>query len=80
MMAAAGLGLAGVNVLSAVPAWAQDNRPLTPTIYQWMIDLHPGIADVNTAFGNVKYPANSPVAGFDTSRFVAEAKDGKKHL
>jgi len=76
MMATAGLGLAGVNVLSAVPAWAQDNRPLTPTIYQWMIDLHPGIADVNTAFGDVNQQI-APVAGFDTSRFVAEAKDGK---
>jgi len=76
MMATAGLGMAGVNVLSAVPAWAQDTRPLTPTIYQWMVDLHPNIANVNTEFGNVNQQI-APVAGFDTSRFVAEAKDGK---
>jgi len=40
-----------------------------------MIDLHPGIPDVNTAFGDVNQQI-APVAGFDTSRFVAEAKAG----
>jgi len=40
-----------------------------------MIDLHPGIPDVNTAFGDVNQQI-APVAGFDTSRFVAEAKSG----
>ena len=75
MMAVAGLGLSGVSALGAIPAWAQDSsdRPLTPTIYQWMIDLHPGIPDVNAAFGDVNQQI-APVAGFDTSRFVAEAK------
>ncbi|HVU15130.1 MAG TPA: twin-arginine translocation signal domain-containing protein [Phototrophicaceae bacterium] len=80
MMAIAGAAAAGLNVLVA-PAWAQDatetaeasTRPLTPTIYQWMIDLHPGITDINTAFGNVNQQI-APVAGFDTSKFVAEAK------
>jgi len=83
MSVAAGLGAAGLSVLNAAPAWAQDatataevsTRPLTPTIYQWMIDLHPGIPDVNTAFGDVNQQI-APVAGFDTSRFVAEAKAG----
>ena len=79
MMTVAGLGLAGVNALGAIPAWAQDTRPLTPTIYQWMIDLHPGIPDVNTAFGDVNQQI-APVAGFDTSRFVAEAKVRDEHL
>ncbi|MEO8396961.1 MAG: twin-arginine translocation signal domain-containing protein, partial [Chloroflexota bacterium] len=75
MTAIAGLGLSGISALGAIPAWAQDTRPLTPTIYQWMINLHPGIPDVNTAFGDVNQQI-APVAGFDTSRFVAEAKSG----
>ncbi len=79
-MMMAGLGLAGLSVLGVEGALAQDateaasTRPLTPTIYQWMIDLHPGIPDVNTAFGDVNQQI-APVAGFDTSRFVAEAKN-----
>jgi ABC-type glycerol-3-phosphate transport system substrate-binding protein len=39
-----------------------------------MIDLHPGIPDVNKAVGNVNQQI-APVAGFDTSKFVAEAKN-----
>ncbi len=79
-MMMAGLGLAGMSVLGIENVLAQDSteaastRPLTPTIYQWMIDLHPGIPDINAAFGDVNQQI-APVAGFDTSRFVAEAKN-----
>ena len=40
----AGLGMAGVAAATKVgigSAFAQD-RPLTPTFYQWIEDLHPG--------------------------------------
>jgi multiple sugar transport system substrate-binding protein len=45
-----GLGLAGVGLLaksSAGRALAADHRPLTPTFYQWIQDLHPGVQRVN---------------------------------
>jgi len=51
----AGLGLAGVGAVakgSLMPAFAQD-RPLTPTFYQWIQDLHPGIPAVNAKFPGV---------------------------
>jgi hypothetical protein len=41
----AGLGLAGVGTVAKSnvgSAFAAD-RPLTPTFYQWIQDLHPGI-------------------------------------
>ena len=45
-MIVAGLGLSGVRGLAASPS-AQDTRPLTPTFYQWMVNLpgrsQPGI-------------------------------------
>lgn len=55
-------------------AAAAGTRALTPTIYQWMIDLHPGIPDVNAQFPGIDQQI-APVAGFDTSKFVAEAKN-----
>lgn len=73
-----GLGLAGVGALSRAgisPAFAQD-RPLTPTFYQWIEDLHPGIPTVNGQFPGINYQI-APVEGFGIERFVAEAKDKK---
>ncbi|MCL4302872.1 MAG: ABC transporter substrate-binding protein [Anaerolineae bacterium] len=55
-------------------AAASGTRPLTPTFYQWINDLHPGIQAVNQAFGEVDYQI-APVAGFDVARFVAEGKN-----
>jgi multiple sugar transport system substrate-binding protein len=72
----AGLGLAGVGTVSKsllTPALAQD-RPLTPTFYQWIQDLHPGIKGVNEKFPGVNYQI-APVEGFGIERFVAEAKN-----
>src|SRR5687767_2152546 len=71
-----GLGFAGVS--AAVKggfgtAMAQD-RPLTPTFYQWIQDLHPGIPAVNAKFPGVNYQI-APVEGFGIERFVAEAKN-----
>jgi ABC-type glycerol-3-phosphate transport system substrate-binding protein len=72
----AGLGLAGVGAVAKSgirPAWA-DDRPLTPTFYQWIQDLHPGIPDVNAKFPGINYQI-APVEGFGIERFVAEAKN-----
>ena len=72
----AGLGLAGVGTVSKsllTPALAQD-RPLTPTFYQWIQDLHPGIKGINEKFPGVNYQI-APVEGFGIERFVAEAKN-----
>ena len=55
------------------PAFAED-RPLTPTFYQWIQDLHPGIAAVNEKFPGINYQI-APVEGFGIERFVAEAKN-----
>jgi ABC-type glycerol-3-phosphate transport system substrate-binding protein len=68
----AGLGLAGVGV-AAKSARAAD-RPLTPTFYQWIQDLHPGIANVNAKFPGINYQI-APVEGFGVERFVAEGKN-----
>ena len=52
-----------------------EGRLLTPTFYQWIVDLHPGIDAVNAAFpGGVNFQI-APVEGFDVARFVAEAKN-----
>ena len=72
----AGLGMAGVGTVSKsllTPALAQD-RPLTPTFYQWIQDLHPGIKGVNEKFPGINYQI-APVEGFGIERFVAEAKN-----
>lgn len=49
-------------------------RPLTPTFYQWIVDLHPGLKPLNEKFGELDAQI-APVAGFDVARFVAEGKN-----
>jgi ABC-type glycerol-3-phosphate transport system substrate-binding protein len=74
----AGLGLAGVGVAAKYgigSALAQD-RPLTPTYYQWIVDLHPSIPQVNARFPGINAQI-APVEGFGIERFVAEAKKGE---
>jgi len=74
----AGLGLAGVGAVAKSgiqPAFAAD-RPLTPTVYQWIQDLHPGIPAVNAKFPGINYQI-APVEGFGIERFVAEAKNSE---
>jgi multiple sugar transport system substrate-binding protein len=61
----------------AAPAQQAASRPLTPTFYQWIVDLHPSLPQVNDAFKSTA-PLNfqiAPVQGFGIDRFVAEAKD-----
>jgi ABC-type glycerol-3-phosphate transport system substrate-binding protein len=55
-------------------AAAADTRPLTPTFYQWIVDLHPGVQTINQNFGDLNFQI-APVAGFDVARFVAEGKN-----
>ena len=84
LMIMAGMGVAGVSALAgnastvnALPLQgtpAASTRPLTPTFYQWIIDLHPGVQDVNKAFGDLNFQI-APVSGFDVARFVAEGKN-----
>ena len=72
-----GLGMAGVAATAKTgvigSAFAQD-RPLTPTFYQWIQDLHPGIPAVNANFPGINYQI-APVEGFGIERFVAEGKN-----
>jgi len=49
-------------------------RPLTPTFYQWIVDLHPSIPQVNSSFEGLNFQI-APVQGFGIERFVAEAKN-----
>jgi len=73
---ATGLGLAGVGAFAKTgigTAFAADTRPLTPTFYQWIQDLHPGIPAVNAKFPGINYQI-APTEGFGIERFVAEAK------
>ncbi len=60
---------------TSAPAAAE--RPLTPTFYQWIEDLHPAIkSTVNPKFPGINYQI-APTQGFDVARFVAEAKAGE---
>jgi ABC-type glycerol-3-phosphate transport system substrate-binding protein len=73
----AGLGIAGVGALgkgTLRSALAADTRPLTPTFYSWIQDLHPGIPEVNKKFPGLNYQI-APVEGFGIERFVAEGKN-----
>lgn len=72
----ASLGLAGVGVVASggfEAAYAK-GRPLTPTFYEWIPDLHPEIKAVNAKFPGINYEI-APVQGFGIQRFVAEAKN-----
>src|SRR5215831_16560638 len=76
LMMIAGLGLGGVSALGAptLSALAQ-GRPLTPTFYQWIINLHPGITDqVNKGFPDLNFQI-APTQCFDVTRFVEEGKN-----
>ena len=72
----AGLGAAGVGALAkgGIGSARAADRPLTPTFYQWIQDLHPGIPAVNAKFPGINYQI-APVEGFGIERFVAEAKN-----
>lgn len=86
---AAALGLAGPALASLLAACGGEEeeaaqtaesggRPLTPTFYQWITNLHPAIEDgVNPDFRkNARLDAKiAPVQGFGIERFVAEARD-----
>lgn len=68
--------MAGVGVAAKYgvgPALAQD-RPLTPTFYDWIKNLHPSIPQVNARFPGLNFQI-APVQGFGIERFVAEAKN-----
>jgi ABC-type glycerol-3-phosphate transport system substrate-binding protein len=84
-MIATGLGLSGAAILAAcgasptappaaTSASSSSARGLTPTFYQWIVDLHPGVADVNKQFAGLNFQI-APVQGFDIARFVAEGKN-----
>jgi multiple sugar transport system substrate-binding protein len=66
-----------VAPVSAAPFAQTASRPLTPTFYQWIVDLHPSLPQVNDTF-KATAPLNfqiAPVQGFGIDRFVAEARD-----
>jgi multiple sugar transport system substrate-binding protein len=80
--AAAGLALPTISILaSAGSAFARTTaRPLTPTFYQWIYNIHPDIpGKINKQYSRThKLDAKiSPVQGFGIERFVAEAKQKK---
>jgi multiple sugar transport system substrate-binding protein len=73
----AGLGMAGVGVAARLgSSSALAARPLTPTFYQWIENLHPSIPQVNEKFPGINYQI-APVEGFGIERFVTEAKNGE---
>lgn len=70
-MIMAGMGLSGVKVAGARPFLLQEGRPLTPTFYQWIVNLHPGLEEVNAGFEGLDFQI-APVEGFGIERFLAE--------
>jgi multiple sugar transport system substrate-binding protein len=80
--AAAGLAVPAVSFLfRAGNAFAAANvRPLTPTFYSWIYNIHPDIPGrINKQYGKThRLDAKiAPVQGFGIERFVAEAKQKK---
>ena len=67
-------GAAPTAAAASAPTQGTAGRPLTPTFYQWIVDLHPGLKDVNSSFPNLNFQI-APVQGFDVARFVAEGKN-----
>lgn len=61
---------------AATTAPAAGSRVLTPTFYDWIMNLHPSIPAFNKSFGDVNAQI-APTQGFDIARFVAEAKNGE---
>src|SRR5262245_34108474 len=59
---------------TAAPAQGTGSRPLTPTFYQWIVDLHPSLPKVNEKFPDLNFQI-APVEGFGIERFVAEGKN-----
>ncbi len=58
-------------------AAAASTRPLTPTFYDWIDNLHPSIKTVvNPKFPGLNFQI-APTQGFDIARFVAEGKAGQ---
>ena len=72
LLAACG-GTAPTTPPGSAPAQTS-TRPLTPTFYQWIVDLHPSIPQVNSSFEGLNFQI-APVQGFGIERFVAEAKN-----
>jgi multiple sugar transport system substrate-binding protein len=80
--AAAGLAIPAVSFLFRKGnAFAAANaRPLTPTFYPWIYNIHPDIpGTINKQYGRThRLDAKiAPVQGFGIERFVAEAKQKK---
>jgi ABC-type glycerol-3-phosphate transport system substrate-binding protein len=71
---ASGALLAACGGLPAVPGVGTSSRPLTPSFYQWIVDLHPSIPEVNKKFDGLNFQI-APVEGFGIERFVAEGKN-----
>ena len=67
--------MAGSPFASMLPRVMGQDRPLTPTFYDWIISLHPSIPDLDAQFDNLDRQI-APVSGFGIERFVAEARDG----
>ena len=59
---------------TTAPAQGTASRPLTPSFYQWIVDLHPSIPQVNSTFSGLNFQI-APVEGFGIERFVAEGKN-----
>src|SRR5438046_450956 len=77
--ASAAFSTAALAASAAAPrvALKAQSRPLTPTFYSWITNLHPDIPTINAEF-SATTPLNfqiAPVQGFGIDRFVAEAKD-----
>ena len=67
----------GIPAATAGVDLAADEGTLEVTSYQWIIDLHPGIEQVNADFAQT-FPIDAQIApteGFGFDRFVAEARD-----
>lgn len=82
MRRAAALGLsapiaAALAQSSMRPAFAAEDGLLEVTYYQWIVDLHSPVPEINEEF-NATYPIDAQIAptqGFGIDRFVAEARD-----
>jgi multiple sugar transport system substrate-binding protein len=64
----------GQVVTTSGGAAVSAERALSPTFYQWIVDLHPSLPQVNAQFEGLNFQI-APVEGFGIERFVAETRN-----